>query len=166
MKRLLAIFLSLFLLLSLTACGIKGEEVVFKTLSDENRVDIELDDPSAIPKPDKILYYHNGKETILESGTEAFETVFSMNQSRCPETLHQYKCSIFDWNDCFKQTDILEYWYDSQYYPVIFNLKIVEKNPQGEPHEYTYYWATCPRQLLYGDLSEASDLLAYLNSLK
>jgi len=96
----------------------------------------------------------------LESGTEAFETVYSMNLARYPETLEAYKTSIFDWNDCFKQMDILEYRYDAQYYSVFFNLTVKPGDMQK------IYWATSPSMALYGDFSEASELLAYLNSLK
>ena len=162
MKRLLAVFLSLFLLLGLTSCGVKGEEVAHRTYSDD-RVHIEWKDQggsSVIPKPDKIFYYHKGKEMALESGTEAFEKVYSMNLARYPETLGGYKTMILDWNDCFKQMDILEYRYDTQYYSVFFNLTV----KPGDIQEI--YWATSPSRALYGDFSEASDLLAYLNDLK
>lgn len=160
MKKRLAVFLSLFVLLSFTACGIKGKDIVLKTASDESRVSIDLSDPSAFPKPDKIFYYHKGKEMVFESGTEEFEKIFSMNQARCPETLDQFQSTIFDWDDCFQKIDILEYWYDTQYHPLYFNITTTESS------QYSFYWGVSRPGLLYGTLSKPTELLAYLNSLK
>lgn len=193
MKKLMALLLFGSLLLSLTACGLNGEnsggtpsgsgsdtpsqvsssqqsiasQDNSSPTSNGEKTSLDLSDWSKLPEPDEIVYFHERKEDHFTKGTTEYAKIFSLNQARCNRVIDldfELLQTSFTPEEYIEDGYfLLEYRY-KEYNSVYFSLK---------PDMDSTCWISTERswgkyargQGMYGDLPEPTELLAYLDSL-
>lgn len=118
-----------------------------------------------IPKPDSIIFYHNGVQKKIIKGTDEFNEIIMLNNKRDSGKLGPLQL-VVDINGLLKNTDMLEYAYEN-YDSVYFNLiKDEQLEKDNQFWVSVVYDSKVFKQFIYDGLLPANDLINYLYSLK
>lgn len=116
---------------------------------------------SELMVPDKIIYYHNGNQTVFKKDDEKFDKVIEANKERERGELGMAS-GMFEFEEISNTGLTLVYDYSqSGYAPLFFQL---DKN---DYNQYFVAQYTSPQDLFatpYGPLAPPDQLLALLNS--
>lgn len=119
-----------------------------------------------IPKPDSIIFYHNGVQRTFYKETKEFNEIIKLNNKRDTKNLGPMKLAV-DINGLIQNDDMLQYTYQN-YDPVYINL-IKDKELENNNIEINWisvgYDSKVFNQFIYGGLLSADELIDYLYSL-
>lgn len=129
----------------------------------------DLESLQEIPVPDLIIFYHNGVQKEFINGTKEFNEIISLNIKRDDGKLTTGALKLaVDFDALLKNNDMLVYKYQN-YEPIYFTLVDDEqlKNDNTKTNWVSVgYDSRVFKQLIYGGLTSADDLINYLNTLK
>lgn len=172
-SRIFALLCVILVSITISACKLSGS----KANNSRNSVPVSSDSifssyydqvptqklhlMSDLMVPDRIIYYHNGNQTIFRTDDEKFEKIIEVNKQRGQGSL-EMTLGMFDFKIISNTGLTLVYDYDqSGYAPLFFPL---DKN---DYNQYVVAQYTSPQDLYagpYGFLAPPDKLLALLNS--